>query len=77
MEGPANPYTPRATVAVCDMRGRPQGEPVERAKVLDKAEAADVQRAITSDTGYSAPCSTHTASRAGTPRSIGIELKAA
>ncbi|MDT5101763.1 MAG: uncharacterized protein QOC76_5500 [Mycobacterium sp.] len=30
------------------MRGRPKGEPVEAvAKVLDKADAADVQRAIT------------------------------
>src|SRR6476661_2482682 len=40
--------TPRVTVAVCDMRGRPKGESVETvAKVLDKAETADVQRAIT------------------------------
>jgi PPOX class probable F420-dependent enzyme len=32
--------TPRVTVAVCDMRGRPKGEAVEAvAKVLDKAEA--------------------------------------
>jgi uncharacterized protein len=71
--------TRRVTVAVCDMRGRAKGEPVEAvAKVLDKAEARGCAA------GY------HEALRATRPafrripraegyakKSIGIELKAA
>ena len=71
--------TPRVTVAVCDMRGRPKGEPVEAvAKVLDKAEAADVQRAITKRYGLLVPLFDAYLKLSGyAKKSIGIELKAA
>jgi|SRR3954467_1317704 len=70
--------TPRVTVAVCDMRGRPKGEPVEAvAKVLDKAEAADVQRAITKRYGLLGPLFDAYLKLSGyAKKSIGIELKA-
>lgn len=39
--------TPRVTLAVCDMRGRPKGEPIEAvATVLDKAHNGAVYDAI-------------------------------
>jgi PPOX class probable F420-dependent enzyme len=71
--------TPRVTVAVCDMRGRPKGEPVEAvAKVLDKAEAADVQRAITKRYGLLGPLFDAYLKLSGyAKKSVGIELKAA
>ena len=71
--------TPRVTVAVCDMRGRPKGEPVDAvAKVLDKAEAADVQRAITKRYGLLGPLFDAYLKLSGyAKKSIGIELKAA
>ena len=71
--------TPRVTVAVCDMRGRPKGEPVEAvAKVLDKAEAAVVQRAITKRYGLLGPLFDAYLKLSGyAKKSIGIELKAA
>ena len=71
--------TPRVTVAACDMRGRPKGEPVEAvAKVLDKAEAADVQRAITKRYGpFGRLLDVYLKLRGVEKKSIGIELKAA
>jgi PPOX class probable F420-dependent enzyme len=71
--------TPRVTVAVCDMRGRPKGEPVEAvAKVLDKAEAADVQRAITKRYGlFGRLFDVYLKLRGLDKKSIGVELKAA
>jgi PPOX class probable F420-dependent enzyme len=71
--------TPRVTVAVCDMRGRPKGEPVEAvAKVLDKAQAADVRRAITKRYGLLGPLFGAYLKLSGyAKKSIGIELKAA
>lgn len=39
--------TPRVTLAVCDMRGRPKGEPIEAlATVLDKSDNGAVYAAI-------------------------------
>jgi len=39
--------TPRVTLAVCDMRGRPKGEPIEAvATVLDKSHNGAVYDAI-------------------------------
>jgi uncharacterized protein len=39
--------TPRVTLAVCDVRGKPKSEPVEAvARVMDKSEAANVRRAV-------------------------------
>jgi PPOX class probable F420-dependent enzyme len=71
--------TPRVTVAVCDIRGRPKGEPVEAvAKVLDKAEAADVQRAITKRYGlFGRLFDVYLKLRGLDEKSIGVELKAA
>jgi PPOX class probable F420-dependent enzyme len=70
--------TPRVTVAVCDMRGRPKGEPVEAvAKVLDKAEAADVQRAITKRYGLFGRLFDVYLKLSGVDKkSVGIEIKA-
>ena len=70
--------TPRVTVAVCDMRGRPKGEPVEAvAKVLDKAEAADVQRAITKRYGpIGRLFDVYLKLRGVDKKSVGIEIKA-
>jgi PPOX class probable F420-dependent enzyme len=71
--------TPRVTVAACDMRGRPKGEPVEAvAKVLDKAETADVQRAITKRYGpFGRLFDLYFKLSGVDKKSIGIELKAA
>jgi PPOX class probable F420-dependent enzyme len=71
--------TARVTVAVCDMRGRPKGEPVEAvAKVLDKAEAADVQRAITKRYGLFGRLFDVYLKLSGVgKKSVGVEIKAA
>ena len=70
--------TPRVTVAVCDMRGRPKGESVETvAKVLDKAETADVQRAITKRYGpLGRLFDVYLKLRAVEKKSVGIEIQA-
>jgi PPOX class probable F420-dependent enzyme len=66
-------------VAACDIRGRPKGEPVEAvAKVLDKAEAADVQRAITKRYGlFGRLFDLHLKLSGVDNKGVGIELKAA
>jgi PPOX class probable F420-dependent enzyme len=71
--------TPRVTVAVCDMRGRPKGEAVEAvAKVLDKAEAADVQRAITKRYGlFGRLFDVYLRLSGVDKKSVGVEIKAA
>jgi PPOX class probable F420-dependent enzyme len=71
--------TPRVTVAACDIRGRPKGEPVEAvAKVLDKAEAADVQRAITKRYGLFGRLFDAYLKLSGVDnQGVGVELKAA
>jgi len=71
--------TPRVTVAVCDMRGRPKGEPVEAvAKVLDKAQTPDVQRAITKRYGpFGRLIDLYLKLSGVDKKSVGIELKAA
>jgi PPOX class probable F420-dependent enzyme len=71
--------TTRVTVAACDMRGRPKGEPVEAvAKVLDKAEAANVQRAITKRYGiFGRLFDVYLKLRGLDKKSVGVELKAA
>jgi PPOX class probable F420-dependent enzyme len=39
--------TPRVTLAICDPRGKPKSDAIEAvARVMDKSEAPDVQRAI-------------------------------
>ena len=71
--------TSRVTVAVCDMRGRPKGEPVDAvAKVLDKAETADVQRAITKRYGpFGRLFDIYLKLSGVDKKSIGVEIKAA
>jgi PPOX class probable F420-dependent enzyme len=71
--------TPRVTVAACDMRGRPKGEPVEAvAKVLDKAEAGDVQRAITKRYGlFGRLFDVYLKLSRLDKKSVGVEVKAA
>ena len=71
--------TPRVTVAVCDIRGRPKGEPVEAVgKVLDKAEAADVQRAITKRYGpFGRLFDVYLKLSGVDKKSVGVEIKAA
>jgi hypothetical protein len=61
------------------MRGRPKGEQVDAAaKVLDKAEAADVQRAITKRYGpFGRLFDVYLELRGLDKKSVGIELKAA
>jgi PPOX class probable F420-dependent enzyme len=71
--------TSRVTVAVCDIRGRQKGEPVEAvAKVLDKAQTADVQRAVTKQYGLFGRLFDLYLKLSGVDKkSIGIELTAA
>jgi len=71
--------TPRVTVAVCDPRGNPKSEPVEAvARVLDKSEAADVQRAINKRYGVLGWLfGVYTKVRGLDKKSVGVEIKAA
>jgi PPOX class probable F420-dependent enzyme len=71
--------TPRVTVAVCDMRGNPKSEPVDAvATVLDKAEYADVQRAITKRYGFMGwTFGLYIKLRKLDQKGVGLELKAA
>ena len=71
--------TPRVTVAVCDPRGNPKSEPVEAvARVLDKSEAADVQRAINKRYGVlDWLFGVYTKVRGLDKKSVGVEIKAA
>jgi PPOX class probable F420-dependent enzyme len=71
--------TPRVTVAVCDPRGNPKSEPVEAvARVLDKSEAADVQRAINKRYGVLGWLfGVYTEVRGLDKKSVGLEIKAA
>jgi PPOX class probable F420-dependent enzyme len=71
--------TPRVTVAVCDPRGNAKSEPVEAvARVLDKSEAADVQRAINKRYGVLGWLfGVYTKVRGLDKKSVGVEIKAA
>jgi PPOX class probable F420-dependent enzyme len=71
--------TPRVTVAVCDPRGNPKSEPVEAvARVLDKSEAGDVQRAINKRYGVLGWLfGVYTKVRGLDKKSVGLEIKAA
>ncbi len=71
--------TPRVTLAVCDMRGNPKGEPVEAvAKVLDDSQTDMVYRAINSRYGIIGKVFTiFSKMRGGAGRTVGLEIRSA
>jgi len=71
--------TPRVTLAVCDMKGRVKGEPVEAvARVLDDSETDNVYRAITKRYGIVGRVFTvFSKLRGGAGRTVGLEIRAA
>ena len=71
--------TPRVTLAVCDMRGNPKGEPVEAvAEVLDDSQTEAVYQAITKRYGIIGRIFTlFSKLRGGAKRTVGLELRAA
>ena len=71
--------TPRVTLAVCDMKGRVKGEPVEAvARVLDDSETEGVYRAINQRYGIVGRVFTFFSKlRGGAQRTVGLEIRAA
>lgn len=71
--------TPRVTLAVCDMRGKVKGEPVEAvATVLDDAHTEDVYRAIRERYGIIGRIfEIFSKLRGGDKRTVGLEIRAA
>jgi uncharacterized protein len=71
--------TPRVTLAVCDMRGKVKGEPVEAvAAVLDDAQTERVYAAIGKRYGLIGHVFNFFSKlRGGTKRTVGLELRAA
>jgi PPOX class probable F420-dependent enzyme len=71
--------TPRVTLAVCDMKGRVKGEPVEAlARVLDDSETDNVYRAITKRYGIVGRVFTiFSKLRGGAGRTVGLEIRPA
>lgn len=71
--------TPRVTVAVCDMRGKPKSDAVEAvAKILDKSRSDDVRSAVVKRYGlvgwaFGIYCKV----RGLDQRDIGLEINAA
>jgi PPOX class probable F420-dependent enzyme len=71
--------TPRVTLAVCDMKGRVKGDPVEAvATVLDDSQTDDVYRAITKRYGIVGRVfSIFSKLRGGAGRTVGLEIRPA
>jgi PPOX class probable F420-dependent enzyme len=71
--------TPRVTLAICDLRGKPTSEAIEAvATVLDKSEADDVRRAVVKRYGLIGwAFGVYSRLRGLNARDIGVELKAA
>ena len=71
--------TPRVTLAVCDMKGRVKGEPVEAvARVLDDSETEKVYQAINQRYGIIGRVFTFFSKlRGGAKRTVGLEIRAA
>ena len=71
--------TPRVTLAVCDMKGRVKGEPVEAvARVLDDSETEHVYQAINKRYGIIGRVFTFFSKlRGGAKRTVGLEIRAA
>lgn len=70
--------TPRVTLAVCDMRGRPKSEAIEAtASILDTAQTGRVYDAITGRYGLLGRAfSLLSKLRGGLENNVGLELKA-
>jgi PPOX class probable F420-dependent enzyme len=71
--------TPRVTLAVCDMKGRVKGDPVEAvATVLDDSQTDQVYRAITKRYGIVGRVfSIFSKLRGGAGRTVGLEIRPA
>lgn len=71
--------TPRVTLAVCDMRGKPTGETVEAvAAVLDDSQTDQVYRAISKRYGIIGRVFTlFSKLRGSADRIVGLEIRAA
>ena len=71
--------TPRVTLAVCDMKGRVKGEPIEAvATVLDDSHTEAVYRAINKRYGIVGKVfSFFSKLRGGSGRTVGLEIRAA
>ncbi|MCW1958607.1 MAG: PPOX class F420-dependent oxidoreductase [Mycobacterium sp.] len=71
--------TPRVTLAVCDMKGKPKGETIEaKATVLDDAETDLVYRAINQRYGIVGKVFTFFSKlRGGAGRTVGLEIRPA
>ena len=71
--------TPRVTLAVCDMKGRVKGDPVEAvATVLDDSQTDAVYRAITKRYGIVGRVFTvFSKLRGGAGRTVGLEIRPA
>lgn len=71
--------TPRVTLAICDMRGRPKSDAVEGiATILDKTETAAVYDAIGKRYGIVGKVFNFVSKlRGGMEKNVGLELKVA
>lgn len=71
--------TPRVTLAVCDIRGRPKSEAIDAtATILDKAHNGAVYRAIGRQYGFvGAAFNFFSKLRGGMQNNVGIELRPA
>jgi uncharacterized protein len=70
--------TPRVTLAPCDLRGRPKGEPVEAtATILDKSHNGAIYDAIGKRYGLRGKAFNFLSKlRGGMQNNVGLELKA-
>ncbi|OBI40385.1 PPOX class F420-dependent enzyme [Mycobacterium kyorinense] len=71
--------TPRVSVAICDLRGRPKSEPIEAtATILEKTYNGAVYEAIGKKYGLiGAAFNFFSKMRGGMENNVGLELKAA
>ncbi|BBX59071.1 Pyridoxamine 5'-phosphate oxidase [Mycobacterium shottsii] len=71
--------TPRVTLAICDMRGRPKSEAVEgTAAILDKSQTAAVYDAIGKRYGIAGKVfNLFSKLRGGMDNNVGLELRVA
>lgn len=71
--------TPRVTLAICDLRGRPKSEPIEAtATILEKTYNGSVYQAIGEKYGIvGAVFNFFSKMRGGMEKNVGIELSAA
>jgi uncharacterized protein len=71
--------TPRVTLAVCDIRGRPRSEAIEAtATILDKSETGTVYDAIGKEYGLIGRVfNLFSKLRGGMQNNVGLELRAA